>query len=188
MARRVFVFVLSPGGDLAVHTDSSFNTNYDSRNLNGAVVLFGESVVHWSSSKMRFVVLSTDEAEIVGCVNALRQLLFFKFVSCEILHLTRATPLAITLDDEDAGEAACANCPTPKLLIDNQGSLVFCDKGFGRRTGYLSTKNLYLVQQSRIGAYQPVFVGSRANTADLFTKNLTLEIFSSHLCSFFRFD
>ena len=79
---RIMIYL----SDLCVYTNSSFNTNFDSKNFHGTVVQFGDSIVHWSANKMKFVVVSTDEAEIVGTLNALRQLLFFREFNCELLH------------------------------------------------------------------------------------------------------
>ena len=175
--------MIHPAGDLQVYTDSSFNTNHDSRNFNGTVVLFGRSIVHWASTKMRFVVLSTDEAEIVGCLQSLRQLLYFKYIECELLHQAHAVP-TIGLDESDECHA-CTKCRPAQLKIDNKGTITFCDNGFGKRTSYLNTKYRFLLEQRDAEAYLPIYVTSKENTADIFTKNLPQNLFDTHTHTLF---
>ena len=178
-----YSMMIHPGGALEVYTDSSFNSNHDSRNFNGSVVRFGRSVIHWSSTKMKFVVLSTDEAEIVGCLNGLRQLLYFKYLNCDLLHPAQALHRPSLVSDNE--DEVCEMCEVPVLLIDNQGSITFCEKGPSKRTNYLTSKYNYLVQQFRVGAYSPQYVRTTENPADIFTKNLPLSLLENHLLVFF---
>ena len=72
-----------------------------------------------------------------------------------------------------------------ELKIDNKGSITFCESGFGKRTNYLNTKFRFLMQQKDADAYLPVYVASKENTADIFTKNLTQNLFDVHTHTFF---
>lgn len=167
---------------ISVYTDSSFNTNHDLKNFNGSVVYFGKSLVHWSCNKMRFSVLSTDEAEIIGCLSSLRQLLYFKYLFCEMIH---SKPIQLRFPDLD-DDSNCVKCTTPILYVDNKGSISFCTKGFGKRTKYLSTKFNFLIEQFQLGTYQVLYVNTKSNVADIFTKNLVFELFDTHRNSLFN--
>ena len=169
---------LVSGESLRVYTDSSFNSNFDSKNFSGTFVLLGESIIHWSCNKMRFVVVSSDEAEIVGSLNALKQLLFFRYFNCELLHPPLPPPVpSLDLD----GDSRCSRCVAGQLLIDNQGTISFCQNSFSKRTNYLNCKFNYLFDQYQLGSYSPAFVASADNRADILTKNLTLSLFDHHV-------
>lgn len=176
--------MIHPAGNLSVYTDSSFNTNHDSRNFNGTVVLVGQAIVHWTSTKMKFVVLSTDEAEIVGCLQSVRQLIYYRYMICELHHSPKSIP-SVNLSDSDE-EQQCTECTPAELLIDNKGTIAFCKSGYGKRTNYLNTKFRFLVEQYDAEAFQPTYVSSAENLADIFTKNLPLTLLEPHLSKFFN--
>lgn len=156
--------------DLNVYTDANFATNYDYKSFQGTLVKFGETVIFWSSKKMTTVAQSTDESEIIAANSSLRELMYFKQLICEILHLSSY---------DFNYDYRCSICPKiiPKLLIDNQGTIAFCKNGFGKRTKYLSVKYIYLNELLDDDEYQVEYVQSKKNLADVFTKNLNLELF-----------
>lgn len=146
---------------LVVDSDASFASNYDYRGFRGVLVRFGDSILKWTSKKIAETSQSTDEAEIVAAYEALRELIYFRRLICELLHGR--------LKEFDCGHF------TPLLRIDNQSTIAFCKRGFGKRTNHLSVKFIWLNECLESGSYKVDYVPSKENLADIFTKNLTRE-------------
>ena len=162
---------------LNVYSDANFATNFDYRSFRGTVVMLGRNAINWIAKKQDGTAQSTDESEIIAANYSLRELMYFKQLICELLHSYKPN---LDLDEK------CILCDEskPKLLIDNQSTIVFAKNGFGKRTKYISTKFIYLHEQ--LSNYSVLYVPSKENTADLFTKNLPSDLFYKHSDSIFQ--
>lgn len=154
---------------LEVHTDASFASNFDYRGFRGVLVKFGNSVLRWTSKKLNETAQSTDEAEIIAAYEALRELSYFRRLICELLH---GRLKGFRWEDE-----SCPVCDhfTPIMHVDNQSTIAFCKKGFGKRTNHLSVKYIHLHECLESGFYRVEYIPSKSNLADVFTKNLPKE-------------
>ena len=70
--------------ELEVFCDSSYANNEDYSSISGFAVLFGKSLVSWSSKKQPVIALSSTEAEYVAVTSASQEAVWFKSILKEI--------------------------------------------------------------------------------------------------------
>ena len=156
--------------ELAVYSDSSLANLHDRKSLMGCSVHLGRSLISYLSRKSALVTLSSNEAEIVAGLTAVRELLYFKRLICALRH------------GRGTGEepADCKECTAVPMYVDNSGVLSFIEKGFTRRTRYLDLQYFALKGYAESNEYSMEYVKSAENRADSFTKSMPRESLETH--------
>ena len=155
--------------ELTVYADSSLANCHDQKSLMGCAVFVGDALISYGSRKSRLVTLSSNEAEIVAALAAMKDLLFFKKIICCLTH----PPIGVE-------PSPCDACVPPPLFVDNSGVLSFAEKGFTRRTRYLDIEFYGLKSAADRGEFVLQYVKSAENRADMFTKNMCRAAIEDH--------
>ena len=163
---RDYVYLVRKDGslELSVFADSSLANCHDRRFLMGCAVYIGDAMISYSSRKSRAVALSSNEAEIMASVVAMREVMYNRRFLCSIAH----PPVG----EESEG---CPKCIVPPLFVDNAGVLSFAERGFSRRTRYLDIEYYAIKAAVDYREIDLRYVPSADNRADLFTKNLSAD-------------
>jgi hypothetical protein len=128
------------------------------RSTTGIVISYGDSLVHWSSSRQPTMSQSSSEAEYVAAAHAARDITWFT----RLLHdwaLPRLPgPTTLQIDNKGAIDMAHANGPT-------------------KRTKHIDVKHHYIQQQVQASVLTLQQVPSAAQRADFLTKPLKRVLF-----------
>jgi len=77
---RPIVYKKQLNPKLEIYSDSSFANNADYSSISGFAVVFGNSLIAWSSKKQPVIALSSTEAEYVALTGASQEALWFQSV------------------------------------------------------------------------------------------------------------
>ncbi|CAI7901421.1 unnamed protein product [Closterium sp. NIES-53] len=139
---------------LTGHCDSSYADDVEThRSTQGYCFSLGSGAVSWRSTRSSSVSTSTAEAEVYAGAMAAQELRWLTFL------LT------------DLGERPSS---APTLFTDNKAMILQCrEPRLESRMKRISLKYFLLRELQRRGHARLDFVGSEANTADIFTKTLS---------------
>jgi hypothetical protein len=147
--------------DLQAYSDSDYSGDWDLRlSLTGYVIYLMGVAVAWSSRAQRNVTLSSTKAEYVAVSEVCREILFIAQVM-EFLGVTVIRPIVIHVDN--IGAIYLANSNTTS-----------------QRTKHVDIRYHFVKEYVEDGTVKIMFVKSKENVADIFTKNLNGEAFWRH--------
>jgi hypothetical protein len=157
--------VLEDVWELTAFSDSDYSGDRDLRlSVSGYVVYLLGVAVAWSSKAQRNVTLSSTEAEYVAVSEVCKEILFIAQVM-EFLHLTVKRPITVRVDNIGA-----------IYLANNQTT--------SQRTKHVDVRYHFVREYIEDGLIKIIFVKSKDNDADIFTKNLDGESFQRHVVKF----
>ena len=149
------------GWRIDAYCDSDFSGDKDTRrSVTGYVVYFMNSPVAWCSRSQKGVTLSSTEAEYVAISEVVTEIIFVRNL-LKFLEVKVDEPVQINVDNIGAIYMAGNACS-------------------GSRTKHVDTRFHYVRELIEQGVVQVNFVKSENNDADMFTKNLSKEIFLKH--------
>jgi hypothetical protein len=148
--------------------DSDYSGDRDTRkSVSGFLIYFMGCLVAWRSRSQKSVTLSSTEAEYVSCSEAATEIIYVRNLM-EFLGLKIEYPIL--------------------LNIDNIGAIYMADNATSsKRTKHVDTRWHYVRDYIQDGILKVVFVRTRENQSDPFTKNLPVEPFLRHT-GHFMFD
>ena len=139
-------------------SDSEFGGNPDNRiSIGGWIIYFQGVPVLWCSRAMRSVTLSSTEAEYVAMSEAVKDLIFMRNIL----------------------KSVGFNIEYPMIVeVDNTGAIYLgVNRATGQRTKHIDIRYHYVREFIDEGIVKVVFVSTKENDADVFTKNVTAEIY-----------
>ncbi len=159
-------FALTYGGDndedilnteLNIFCDADWaNDTSDRKSISGYVVTMAGGAVSWSSKKQQTVALSTAEAEYVSATHVAKQVLWHRSLF-EELDLPLPT--------------------TSTIFTDNQAAIsISHHPEFHARTKHIDIAHHFLRDLIEQKIIDTVYVNTRDNLADLFTKGLARDL------------
>ena len=117
-------------------------------------------LIVWKSKAQRNVTLLSTEAEYVAMSEACAEIMFIKQVM-EFLGLEVRLPIIVR--------------------VDNVGAIYLGNNSSTHRTKHVDVRYHFVREFVEDGIIKIVFVKSEDNKADIFTKNITEELFEKHI-------
>jgi ribosomal protein L24 len=147
------------------YSDSDYCADKETRrSITGFIVYLMGVPISWKSKGQRGVVLSTTEAEYVAISETVREIKFILQVM-ESMELTIEYPVTVHVDNVGA-----------IFLANNRTT--------SERTKHVDIRHHFVREHIEDGVVKIVFVRSKHNDADLFTKNLPGESYERHVEKF----
>jgi hypothetical protein len=142
-------------------SDSNYAEDKETRiSVFGYVVYFCGAPVAWKSKSGKSVTLSSTEAEYVAVSEIAKEILFVKQI-LEGIGLEIHYPIIIK--------------------CDNTGAIYLCDNfSTSQRTKHIDTRHHFVRGYVEENILKVIFVRSEDNDADMFTKNVTEELFKKN--------
>jgi hypothetical protein len=141
--------------------DSDYAGDRDTRrSVSGYVVYLNDALISWKSKGQRQVTLSSTEAEYVAIADICIELVFVKML-IESLGLKVMLPIQVQGDNIGA-----------IFLAGNSTS--------GQRTRHIDIRYHYVRELVEQGIINISFVKTLENDADVYTKNLSADLFNKH--------
>jgi len=157
--------VLDDVWELQAFCDSDYSGDRDKRlSVTGYVIYLLGVVIAWASRAQRNVTLSSTEAEYVAISEVCREILFIAQIM-EFLGMTVKRPITVRVDNVGA-----------IYLANNQTT--------SQRTKHVDVRYHFVREYIEDETVKIVFVKSKDNDADIFTKNLDGEAFWRHANKF----
>ena len=141
--------------------DSDYATVKDTRkSVTGYVVYLNGVPISWKSRSQRAVILSTAESEYYAISEVCSELIFVKNM-LEFLGVKLELPIIVH--------------------VDNVGAIYLAkNQVLSNRTKHIGVRYHFVREYIEDGIIKIVFVRSKENDADMFTKNLQKELFNKH--------
>lgn len=138
--------------DLNIYCDADWATDADRKSISGYVITMAGGAVAWSSKKQNTVALSTAEAEYIAATHVAKQVLWHRSLFEEL------------------------NLPLPEtstIFSDNQAAVSIAHHPeFHARTKHIDISYHFLRDLVESGTLNIVYINTKNNLADLFTKGL----------------
>jgi hypothetical protein len=146
-------------------SDSDWAADVNTRkSVTGFVILLNETPIMWRSQSQRTVSLSSTEAEYYAMAEATKEIKFVLQV-LESLHLKVEKPIIVH--------------------IDNVGAIFVAENASAtKHTRHIDARYHFVREFIIDGHIKIIFVMSKNNIADMFTKNVTSEILEEHIDNF----
>ena len=142
-------------------SDSEYGADEETRiSVFGYEVYFCEALVAWKSKASRSVTLSSTEAEYVALSEVTKEIMFVKQV-LETMGIMIKLPILVKVDNVGA------------IYLSNNFSL-------GQRTKHIDIRRHFVREFMEDGILKTVFVRTNDNSADIYTKNTTEDIYEHH--------
>ena len=141
--------------------DSDYATDKDTRkSVTGYVVYLNGVPISWRSRSQRAVTLSTAESEYYAISEICSELIFVKNM-LEFLGVELELPIIVN--------------------VDNIGAIYLAkNRVLSNRTKHIGVRYHFVREYIEDGIIKIIFVRSKDNDADMFTKNLQKELFNKH--------
>ena len=141
--------------------DSDFAGDKDTRiSVTGFCIYIGKCLVSWRSRGQKSVTLSSTEAEYVAVSEVCAEIIYIKQV-LEFLGMKIEYPITVNCDNVGA-----------IFLAHNQKN--------SQRTKHVDIRAHYVRQYVEDGIVKVIFVKSENNAADVYTKNVSGNLFKLH--------
>ena len=148
-------------GEIFGYSDSNYASNRDTRkSVTGYCIYYMGGLVSWKSKTQGSVTLSSTEAEYVAMATCAMEMMFIK-------QIVESTTFKVKL---------------PMVLyVDNTGAIELA-RNFSTsgRTKHIDVRHHYLRELVEAGIIKVEFVGTDDNTANIFTKNLSMNKYDEH--------
>ena len=150
---------------MKMYTDSDWATNKtDRKSISGFVLYFQDTPILWKSQTQKTVALSSTEAEYYATSEATKEIKFIIQV-LESLGIEVQKPIIVHLDN--VGAIFVAETPSAT-----------------KQTRHIDARYHFVREYIVDGTIRIIFVSSKNNKADLFTKNVTSEVYEEHVGDF----
>ena len=151
--------------NLKVFSDSDWAGDPETRiSVTGFIVYLQNVPVCWRSKSQRGVTLSSSEAEYVAMSEAVKEIRFIYFILRDI-GIEVELPIVVKTDNVGA-------------LFMTQNSSA------GVRSRHVDTRYHFIRENVEDGIVKVEFVRSSENDSDIFTKNVSQEIYEKHARKF----
>jgi hypothetical protein len=142
-------------------SDSDYSKDIETRrSVTGYIVFLNGAPVAAKSKMQEAVTLSVTEAELVAATHCYQEMLYVKKV-LESIKISVKMPMILRMDNKGA-----------KDLINNWS--------VGGRTCHIDVCYLFLRKAKERNMVKIEWISSQNNPSDLFTKNLSIELFKKH--------
>jgi len=139
--------------DINFFSDADWGNGSDRKSISGYVTIIAGGAVAWSSKKQQTVALSTAEAEYIATTHAAKQVIWHRSLYSE---LDFKLPMTST------------------IFTDNQAAIsISHHPEFHARTKHIDINYHFLRDLISAGTVNTVYVNTKDNLADLFTKGLS---------------
>lgn len=144
---------------LSIYSDADYGGDLDTRrSTTGFVLMIGGGAISWCSQRQPTVALSTTESEYVAASQTLKELIWVNRLLREIVPSVNIVP---------------------HLNIDNQSAIkLIKNPEFHKRTKHIDIKYHFIREQYQKSVFEPIYVQSKDQIADIFTKPLPKESFA----------
>ena len=148
--------------ELYVYSDSDWAGDKDNRrSVSGYVMFLCGVPIAWRSKQQKTVALSSSEAEFVAASEAVKDILFVVQV-LESLNIAVEKPVTVR--------------------VDNMGAIFMSgNNSSSARTRHVDTRWHFVRELVEDKVIEVVFVRSKDNKSDMYTKNLNGELFDNHV-------
>lgn len=150
----------SSNTELIAYCDADFaNDTSDRKSLSGFVIFFKGGPISWSSKKQPIVALSTTEAELIAATECVKECLFLKGILSQLLkkHIE------------------------VKIYMDNQSAMNIINScKVNHKTKHIDIRFKFIFEKIRNRDIRIFYSQSKSNVADIFTKDLTHQLFTKH--------
>jgi hypothetical protein len=147
---------------IKAYSDADFAGDKETRiSVTGYIIYFMNVPICWRSRGQKGVTLSTTEAEYVACSEVVKEILFILYL---LRHMKIEVELPIRVNVDNIGAI---------FLAENQNS--------SDRTKHVDIRYHFIRQYIKEGTILIEFVRSSENDSDIFTKNVTGEMFNKHV-------
>ena len=146
---------------MVFYCDSDYSGDKDTRiSVTGYIIFLMGAVVCYKSKAQRGVTLSSTEAEYYAISEVCKEILYIKQL-LEFLNKEVKTPIIVQ--------------------VDNVGAIQLANKSTGsQRTRHIDIRTHFVREYVEDGTVKIIFVRSKDNLADGFTKKVSGEIFEQH--------
>ena len=143
------------------YSDSDYASNKDDRrSISGMVIYLCGIPIMWKSKSQKAVTLSSTEAEYYSLSELCSELIFVKNM---LEFLGTKINFAII------------------AKVDNVGAMFLSNNyALSQRTKHISIRQHFVRQYVEDGIVKVLFVRSKQNDSNIFTKNLNKELFDKH--------
>jgi hypothetical protein len=132
----------------------------DRKSTSGNCIFINNNLVSWQTKKQHTVALSSAEAELISLIEVVKDILFFRNLLTQ-LNYNIIYPI--------------------NIYCDNQSAIKIAEHEVTReRTKHIDIKYHFLQQYITNKIISLTWVESKNQLADIFTKSLPSELFSSH--------
>ena len=151
--------------DLVIYCDSDWAGDKDTRiSVAGFIVYLMGAPISWKSKAQRGVTLSSSEAEFVALSEAAKEI---KFVVQVLISMGIPVRLPVI------------------CRVDNIGAIFMAENvSTSQRTKHIDTRYHFVREFVEEGFIKIIFVRTKENRSDGFTKNVTGEIYDAHVETF----
>jgi hypothetical protein len=161
---RMCPVVIDPNNQvwrLKALSDSDFSNDVDTRiSVYGYIVYYCGVPVSWKGKGMKSVVLSTTEAEYIAVSEVVKEISF-------LIQLLQGMNIKVDLP--------------VKVHVDNVGAIWLANnRNTSERTKHVDIRAHFVREFIVDGRIEIVFVKSKDNDSDIFTKNLKSELYEIH--------
>jgi hypothetical protein len=145
--------------------DSDYAGDRDTRrSVSGYVVYVNDAIIAWKSKGQRTVTLSSTEAEYIAVTDLCTEVLFVKML-LETMGLEVELPI--------------------KIYADNVGAMFLAENAsVGQRTKHIDVRYHFIRDLVQNGTLQIIFIKTTDNDADIYTKNVSGEVFEKHISKY----
>jgi hypothetical protein len=147
--------------NLVTYSDSDWAGDKDNRrSISGFIMFLCGVPIVWRSKQQKSVALSSSEAEFVAISEAVKEVLF-------VIQLLESMGIEVEL---------------PVVVrVDNMGAIFMSENASSNtRTRHIDTRYHFVRELIEDKVVEIVFVKTKDNTADGFTKNVTGETYQEH--------
>eukprot|EP00035_Acanthoeca_spectabilis_P018740 m.400443 g.400443 ORF g.400443 m.400443 type:complete len:473 (+) comp16784_c0_seq5:4306-5724(+) len=147
-----------PNNVLTCYADASYADAIGFKSQTGYVVMLNGGPVAWASRTQRFVTMSSQEAEVVAAVDAVKEIIFLKNL----------------LDSWHCEAWPCAQKAPITCYEDNQGAISWFENGcLTERAKHYSTRLAFIGQHCRESELiKWTYIETTKQLADMLTKSL----------------
>ena len=147
--------------NIVAYSDSDYAGDKDTRiSVSGYIIFLNGAPVSWRSKAQRSVTLSSSEAEYVALSEAAKEV---KFIYMVLHAMGFEVKLPIT------------------VRVDNIGAIFMAENvTTSNRTKHVDTRFRFVNEFVKDKFIDVIFVKTKDNTADIFTKNTSSEISEGH--------
>jgi hypothetical protein len=147
--------------DVFAYVDSDYAGDKDTRiSVTGYVIFVQGCLISWKSKSQRSVTLSSTEAEYVAISDVCAEILFVKQI-LEYMAIRIKLPITVYVDNVGA------------IFLSNNATT-------NQRTKHIDVRYHFTRELIEAGIIKIIFVKTNDNKADIYTKNVSQELFEKH--------
>ena len=139
------------------YTDSDWAGDInDRRSISGWCIFVDKNLLCWGSKSQKNVTTSSTEAEYLGISEVSKELMF-------MIHILQFMNVKVDLPVQ--------------ILVDNVGAIYIANNSVTKRTKHIDTRYHMIREHVEDGIVKIIYVKTTENLADIFTKNVSQEVF-----------